>query len=272
MNFSLKGHITPEAHARNLIHELQIKTWPINIEEISEKIGLEYVEADLGSNDVDGGLDLRAKPYILAVNSRINHTGRKNFTGAHELGHFRIPEHRNHRYNCSPFDVSSYDATDKSVEREANRFATELLMPLELVKNFTKSSLPSFTTANAIAEKFQVSLTSAAIRMIDATEDAAAVVLSKNGRILWSSRSKSFKHEIYMKDKPLHEYTYAIDFSKSSCSEMRKFEQVVPYAWIATRGVSENTKLLEHSLYFQDFGTVMTILSMPSEEDELEDW
>lgn len=56
---------------------------------------------------------------------------RRRFTAAHELGHFVLHRDRMGRFRA---DVKVYDDADDGdeLEREANRFAAELLMPAEV--------------------------------------------------------------------------------------------------------------------------------------------
>ena len=72
-----------------------------------------------------------ANSSIIKINSKIKNEGRKRFTIAHELGHYIL--HKNKNYiNCTMEDF--YDWTGrKQIETEANYFASELLMPSEIV-------------------------------------------------------------------------------------------------------------------------------------------
>src|SRR4029077_20472685 len=57
---------------------------------------------------------------------------RKRFTISHELGHLLLPHHHRASLQCSKEDMTRYEkvATNHSTqEAEANRFASELLMP-----------------------------------------------------------------------------------------------------------------------------------------------
>ncbi|MDB5311570.1 MAG: putative Zn peptidase [Gemmataceae bacterium] len=58
---------------------------------------------------------------------------RRRFTAAHELGHAVLHRDRMGRFLADPAISESDDATDER-EREANRFAAELLMPGEVIR------------------------------------------------------------------------------------------------------------------------------------------
>jgi len=49
---------------------------------------------------------------------------RNNFVYAHELGHWKLPHHKELLFKCSQFDLSS--KARKQLEREANHFASQI--------------------------------------------------------------------------------------------------------------------------------------------------
>lgn len=81
----------------------------------------------------DGYTDFTTKPYEIFINDTISYEKRKRFTIAHELGHVFIPWHGDVTIPCQTDNYT----TDKKLdiqEREANIFASELLMPSNWVK------------------------------------------------------------------------------------------------------------------------------------------
>ena len=80
------------------------------------------------------GMLLPAKREIwLNAREAEESPGRRRFTLAHELGHWvcQVQEGKTAPVYCRPVDVT--EAADRALEREANVFAAELLMPEELV-------------------------------------------------------------------------------------------------------------------------------------------
>lgn len=90
--------------------------------------------------------------YIM-VNGIIENAGRRNFTIAHELGHYFLKHlmHSNSFYCCND-EVSEESLASDSIEREANYFADCLLMPedrirgafLAQLKNSRKAKIKDF--------------------------------------------------------------------------------------------------------------------------------
>ena len=59
---------------------------------------------------------------------------RRRFTAAHELGHAVLHRDRMGRFRADANIAEGADEPDDEMEREANRFAVELLMPEELIR------------------------------------------------------------------------------------------------------------------------------------------
>ena len=59
--------------------------------------------------------------------------GRRRFTAAHELGHAVLHREKMGQFIADP-DIAEADDATAGVEREANHFAVELLMPEEVIR------------------------------------------------------------------------------------------------------------------------------------------
>lgn len=106
-----------------------------------------------------------ARPRVL-VNSRRAET-RGRFTLAHELGHILIPWHLG-SLGCHAADWSeAADMEYRSTEAEANRFASELLMPSAWISEILKTS-PTIKDTVESMEQAQVSRSAACFTLIQA--------------------------------------------------------------------------------------------------------
>jgi Zn-dependent peptidase ImmA (M78 family) len=102
------------------------------VESIAEDLlGLRVEEAEL---DGVSGYLLPAE-RLICLNAR-DVPARRRFTLAHEVGHWvcQCLEGRAAPVYCRAEDVSAADATARALEREANVFAAELLMPEAAVR------------------------------------------------------------------------------------------------------------------------------------------
>lgn len=86
---------------------------------------------------------------------------RQRFTAAHELGHFIL-----HKSFIGDRVEDNYllrsDGMSNTQEVEANKFAADLLMPMELIR---KEMEAGNTSVSQLAGRFQVSLTAMSIRL-----------------------------------------------------------------------------------------------------------
>jgi Zn-dependent peptidase ImmA (M78 family) len=84
--------------------------------------------------EVSGVLDCRdrSRPIILVNNS--HHENRRNFTIAHELGHFFLHGIGGvHMDQATFFRKEDVPPAHAKMEREANQFAAQLLMPEDIL-------------------------------------------------------------------------------------------------------------------------------------------
>jgi len=83
-----------------------------------------------------------------------------------------------------------WDSTYNQVERQANVFAATLLMPLDdFRRQITPRVKPTIDDIGECAERYQVSLTAAALCWLRYTERRSVLVTSRDGFILWSRSS-----------------------------------------------------------------------------------
>ena len=106
---------------------------PVDFKEILLQKGIRYREEKLVTNG-DGYSDLRESDMEIVVNSDMNYLPRKRFTIAHELGHIFIGWHDDVTLCRTDNEYAAHNMLDIQ-EKEANVFASELLMPTEWVKN-----------------------------------------------------------------------------------------------------------------------------------------
>jgi len=87
--------------------------------------------------------------YIM-INKNIDNLGRKHFTIAHELGHYFL-QHQLHQNSvfCNSNDIVEEGHQQNPIEREANYFASCLLMPEEKIK-------PAFIAILANVSRYKI--------------------------------------------------------------------------------------------------------------------
>lgn len=137
----MKNKITPQAQAAELISIHTDGTFPINVEKLASTLGLR-VQYDTFEDNVSGFLLAKEGTGTIFIN-KSHHPNRQRFTVAHEIGHFKLHFESNERlfydtkislYNRAKSPNNATDATLPHEEREANIFASHILMPDSLLK------------------------------------------------------------------------------------------------------------------------------------------
>jgi len=194
------------AHARKILEDFCFN-YPgqYNLKQIINARGLTYREAPLAGSI--GNIIFDGKGGSVTVSSNLNDTAQKNFTAAHELGHFEnerealtppgIPfikwEEKNREEDekalfpsergvriCKYEDIMSIKK-NINYEMNANDFAAELLMHEPWFVEKVKGKKLTAELLKETAAYFQVSLTAAAIRYAEIGTHPAAIVMSKDG-------------------------------------------------------------------------------------------
>jgi Zn-dependent peptidase ImmA (M78 family) len=158
--------------ARKVLKDCGITEPPVDLEYLLEKQGYEYLEVDTFPKKVDALFVETAGSCYFAVNG-CHHLHRKRFSVAHEFGHILL-KHNVGYYDTeisidTPPEAQYHTNAEDAFEKEANAFAGELLIPLDMLKKeFGRSpEIP------VLAKLFLVS------------QDAMAVAISNNMRSLY---------------------------------------------------------------------------------------
>lgn len=151
--------------ARKLVSSCGIANPPVNLQVISEKIGLAYEEVDYFPDDVDALIIRLPDRTVAAVNKNFSET-RRRFSLAHELCHHYLHQDRtilDERVTIDSEDlVGSEQFGQDPLEAEAEIFAGELLIPLPILKKYFR---PGYTAAD-IGRIFAVSESVASIAIV----------------------------------------------------------------------------------------------------------
>lgn len=113
--------------------------------------------------------------------------GRQRFSAAHELGHWMRDRGKGLTSLCGAKDMSVWGAGGRTRERLANRYAAELLLPSYLFQPDVKGQEMTLAVAYEFADRYEVSRTAAAIRLVELGSYPAMVVCCdrRSGRRLW---------------------------------------------------------------------------------------
>jgi len=105
---------------------------------------------------------------------------RQRFTIAHELGHFVLHRGQRPSFSCDKESVFSGADLLRNIEREADDFASNLLIPGDLLRDAISDRRIDLHILSALAKRFQVSFESLCIRFIKFTPQRAILVYWDN--------------------------------------------------------------------------------------------
>ena len=247
---------------------------PVPIAEIAGASGISEIKR-IETKGFEGALiapDHKATGIIL-VNDR-SRPERRRFTIGHELGHFLNPWHRPPEggFRCSKADMFAREDGGKArmkMEVEANEFSAEMLMPKTCFKqDLKKLTSPGLEHVVELAVRYETSKLATARRFVDLHDDAAAIVLTKDGVIEHLHRSRNFPFISLKSGQAVHgkSATACFDGDEDGCSDT---DSVVPALW-TEKELRPGSEMYEQVLV-QSGGYRITLLSIDESECDDDD-
>ena len=146
-------------------------TYPIDMslvvnELINPSLRNDKLELVYASFDSFDGLMKRVSEgvYAAIVNDRIKYPGRKNFTAAHEVFHFLGHREKVAQFHCTRQNINDFDRDEMEVE--ANEFASQLLLPPDLIREPARGAF-NYEAVKDLAETLGASVSAVAYKWLD---------------------------------------------------------------------------------------------------------
>lgn len=192
MNEERKGAIEAESLLESLgIDELPVR--PIDVAKAldDDSFSLVFEFQPFESESILGKAIGNDSAAVVYVNSNIPDERRKNFTAAHELGHvcMHIIPSISSEFECGEKEITNpyYDP----IERQANGFATGLLMPESCIRNLVDCDL-NWRNVQTVSGVCATSLEATVRRLFSLSMDPAAFIIHKDGKFVRFVPSDSF--------------------------------------------------------------------------------
>ena len=203
------------------------------------------------------------KIFILYHPAAIN--PRVRFSIAHELGHFYIPEHRKLLLTGKSHNSKTGFISDKRLEREADEFASNLLVPENYLNELLfKKTFLTLKDLLELANELQVSATAMAIRYVNMTPEPCAVILSQDGKqkFYWASDEMEYTGFKWRGRKDIPWDSASSEATKSQGSGKVFEKQSDSGVWFSKR--KRECEIWEEAFSLGYTGLVLTMLSDPS--------
>jgi hypothetical protein len=181
---------------------------------------------------------------IITVNDR-SHPRRQRFSLAHELGHWRY--HRGRLLVCRADEIGQAGEGRPLPERTADTFAAQLLMPGYLFQPIARSySKLTFQAIRGIADTFDTSLTSTAIRLVESRHSPAIVTCHGPQGRKWFARSPDVPGRWFPRDN-LDPESFAFGVLFGQAQDDRNPRKIGADAWFE-RWEAERYEVFEQTI------------------------
>lgn len=197
--------------------------------------------------------------WIIGVNEDLSSVGRINFTIAHEFGHYLLHRKRQELFECMSRDMHTWDMLGKQIEFEADTFASYLLMPLDDFRKQIAGQKLSIELLRHCADRYQVSLTAAALKWRELAPGRVVVLAAKDGFLDWScSNDRAFRTGHYFATKQSTiEVPSASILNNAQRSSGGSKATIKANAWFPKESTEE--ELEEHAFLIQGEGFEYTL-------------
>jgi hypothetical protein len=170
----------------------------------------------------------RGARAILAISPEALGTPRGRFSIAHELGHLLL--HADHDAIARIHGAPRTSGREFKVEREADLFASEVLVPTDLAAPTCERETPSLDAVGALARSFDVSLTVAAKKWARLARAGCAFVEARDGKCARVVRSAGFRG-VAVERRALEEGTLALEMLRTGGAGGRRVHRERDQRW-----------------------------------------
>jgi IrrE N-terminal-like domain len=188
---------------------------------------------------------------------------RRRFSIAHEVGHWE--QHRGQSFVCR-VEERALDKAAKTKEREADDYASSLMMPTDLFKEAIQSTKAAVAipVISALAATFKASFPAAAIRYVELSGEPLVLIFNgidaQTGR-WWSSRSKRVPEHLWL-SRSIDDDSFASDLISASVMTKR-VGKMPAEAWFESLE-QDRYEVQEHSVRYPE--GIYTVLHLTDEE------
>jgi len=178
-----------------------------SMEEVAGSLGISIKEVPfMGS---EGRILMSGNSGIISINSAINNQKKNNFTIAHEIGHFIL--HKDLTFYSDTNATLSEWYTKGTQEKQANEFASELLIPSDLFCSIVDGKKLNIALMREVSSYFNVSILAAFLKYVPLGSYPVMIVFMENGLVKWKKCSDDFPFQFLPLTSAVPAYTVAGD-------------------------------------------------------------
>lgn len=185
----------------------------LTVEEMVWASGAFIKEMPIGGSE--GRILVSDQNAIITLDSEIDYIPKKNYVLAHELAHFHLHKHLSVLFSDTDSTLSEWRSKGDH-EKEANDFASELLMPSHLFSQKVKGKRLDLSLIEETANYFGTSLTATFLKYRILGDFPVMIIFSEDNIIKWKQSSHDFPFQWIPKHAAVPVYTVAGDFFNGS--------------------------------------------------------
>lgn len=252
----IRSKLSIKELAETIALEYQEKVTPLD--EILNDEGLAVFYDGYGKDTFDGMTFYDNGKFFIHLNTDLGNkpnSARGRFTLAHELGHYYIDSHRLGLKNglLKPHPSKTNQKQFYQIEREADFFASCLLMPQKkFAKDFNGKKF-SIELIDLLKDIYNVSRTACAFRFADIGNHDIMIIYGENGKIHWKYCSDGFQYKYLLYEKNVAPNSVMGEYFNGVANNVYKKEEIWAvdiFNYVKDEDV--NSKFFEYCLTYKN--------------------
>ena len=262
--------------AENVVKQHSISTLPVDPIALAQELGIKVMAKPARTQGVSGMLLRHGNAFGIAYATHIHNIGFRNFSVAHELGHYFLPGHIDAVLSHGAVHESHAGfGSGECYEMEADHFAATLLMPRVLFTNAMRTAGDGLPAIERLAKQCRTSLVATGIRYTKCTGNPVAIILSTGARINYCFMSNALKEveglNWIRKGEGLSRATATVAFNEDP-ERIRRAEREQHVSnlqdWF---GGDRSLSVTEQVIGLGSYGRTLTVLSALDIDEQLEE-
>lgn len=224
------------------------------LEKIVNEEGLQVFFDNYEKGTFDGMTIYENENFYIHINidngNRID-SARGRFTLAHELGHYIIDSHRIGLMSglLEPHHSKTNQKQFYEIEREADYFASCLLMPEERFKKDIFRKKFNFELISSLSKEYNVSITAFAFRFAQIGSHPIMIIYAESGTIKWTYCSEDFPYKYLLNNRKISDSFVMGEYFNNSSTEISKTFQIWAIdCFNYVKSEESNKKFYEHCI------------------------
>lgn len=241
---------------------------------IAAKLDIEVRAKKDSAPGVSGMLLRHGNNFGIIYATHLDNEGFERFSVAHEIGHYLLEGHPEALFPNGDGEHTSQAGFNSAdyYEREADFFASGLLMPSHLFKAALRREGEGLEAILSLKEKCKTSLTATAIRYAKLTSVPAAVIISSEGRVHGAFLSKEMQEMPNVawprKGDPLPDESITTEFVRKDANIKQARSEVGEIDLRDWLGGRAGVTATEEVIGLGSYGKVITVLTADFSDDE----